>query len=224
MLKLKDERLLQRDAFVDGAWADASSGARFAVNDPATGERLAHVADLVPAIPGAAMTAAGKRFPAWRNKDGEGARQAILRKWFDLMMENQEDLARLMTAEQGKPLAESRGEIAYGAVVHRILRRGGASASTARRSPRLADRKRILVHQAADRRRRGDHAVELSQCDDHPQGRARRSPPAAPFVFKPAERDAAVGAGARRARASAPAFPRASSTSSPARARESAAN
>jgi succinate-semialdehyde dehydrogenase/glutarate-semialdehyde dehydrogenase len=114
MLKLRDERLLQRDAFVDGAWTAGKSGARFPVNNPATGERLADVADLDGADTRAAIEAASRAFPLWAKKTAK-ERAGILRKWFDLLMENQEDLARIMTAEQGKPLAETRGEVAYGA-------------------------------------------------------------------------------------------------------------
>jgi succinate-semialdehyde dehydrogenase / glutarate-semialdehyde dehydrogenase len=114
MLKLKDETLLKRDAFVDGAWTAADSGARFAVKNPATGEILAEVADLGEAETQRAVEAAAAAFGAWKTKTAK-ERASVMRKWFDLLMANQEDLARLMTAEQGKPLAETRGEIAYGA-------------------------------------------------------------------------------------------------------------
>ena len=114
MLKLDDERLLKRDAYVDGAWAAAQSGARFAVFNPATGERLAEVADFGVADTRKAIEAAARAFPTWRAKTAK-ERAQILRKWFDLLMTHQEDLARLMTAEQGKPLSETRGEVAYGA-------------------------------------------------------------------------------------------------------------
>ena len=114
MLKLEDERLLKRDAYVDGAWAAAQSGARFAVLNPATGDRLAEVADFDAADTRKAIEAAARAFPEWRAKTAK-ERAQIMRKWFDLLMANQEDLARLMTAEQGKPLSETRGEVAYGA-------------------------------------------------------------------------------------------------------------
>jgi succinate-semialdehyde dehydrogenase/glutarate-semialdehyde dehydrogenase len=114
MLKLQDETLLKRDAFVDGAWVPADSGARFAVKNPATGETIADVADLGEAETQRAVEAAAAAFPAWKKKTAK-ERASVMRKWFDLLMANQEDLARLMTAEQGKPLAETRGEIAYGA-------------------------------------------------------------------------------------------------------------
>ena len=114
MLKLKDETLLRPDAYVDGAWTQARSGARFAVTNPATGEVIAKVADFDVSDVRAAIEAAHTAFPAWRAKTAK-ERASLMRKWFELIMANQEDLARLMTAEQGKPLAETRGEVAYGA-------------------------------------------------------------------------------------------------------------
>ncbi len=112
MLKLTDEKLLRRDAYIDGAWVGAP--ARFKVDDPATGEVIAEVADLGEAETRIAIERAHAAFPAWAAKTGK-ERAAILRKWFDLIMTAQEDLARIMTAEQGKPLSETRGEVAYGA-------------------------------------------------------------------------------------------------------------
>jgi succinate-semialdehyde dehydrogenase / glutarate-semialdehyde dehydrogenase len=112
MLKLKDEKLFRHDAYIDGEWVGAA--ARFKVNDPATGETLAEVADLTGADARHAIERAHTAFPAWAAKTGK-ERAAILRKWFDLIMAAQEDLARIMTAEQGKPLSETRGEVAYGA-------------------------------------------------------------------------------------------------------------
>ena len=114
MLKLSDESLLRREAFVDGAWMGADSGALFAVSNPATGETLAEIPDMGEAEARRAIEAAHAAFPAWKAKIAK-ERAAVLRKWFELIMGAQEDLARLMTAEQGKPLAESRGEVAYGA-------------------------------------------------------------------------------------------------------------
>ena len=114
MLKLNDESLLRRDAYVDGAFVSADGGSRFAVLNPATGETIAEVADFGAAETRHAIEAAARAFPAWRKKTAK-ERAGLMRKWFDLIMANQEDLARLMTAEQGKPLAETRGEVAYGA-------------------------------------------------------------------------------------------------------------
>ena len=113
-LKLNDEVLLRHDSYVDGAWQAARSGARFAVRDPATGGLLAEVADFDAADARLAIDAASRALPEWRTKTAK-ARAQTMRRWFELLMANQEDLARLMTAEQGKPLAETRGEVAYGA-------------------------------------------------------------------------------------------------------------
>ncbi|HEY0302182.1 MAG TPA: NAD-dependent succinate-semialdehyde dehydrogenase [Rhizomicrobium sp.] len=114
MLKLKDETLLRADAYIDGGWTAAGSGARFTVTDKATHETLAEVADCDAADTRRAIEAANAAWPAWRAKTAK-ERGVLMRKWFDLILANQEDLARLMTAEQGKPLAETRGEVAYGA-------------------------------------------------------------------------------------------------------------
>ncbi len=109
---LKDSSLLKTDALINGEWTQGSS--RFDVNDPATGLKLADVANLGPAEAEQAIAAANAAWPAWRNKTGK-ERSQILRKWFDLLVDNADDLARLMTAEQGKPLAEAKGEVLYGA-------------------------------------------------------------------------------------------------------------
>ncbi|MYM85810.1 NADP-dependent succinate-semialdehyde dehydrogenase [Rugamonas sp. FT82W] len=114
MLKLKDPTLLRQQAYIDGAWSDADNGATLAVTNPATGEQLGTVPLMGAAETRRAIAAAKAAWPAWRKKSAK-ERAAILRKWNDLILENTEDLAQLMTAEQGKPLAESRGEVAYGA-------------------------------------------------------------------------------------------------------------
>jgi succinate-semialdehyde dehydrogenase / glutarate-semialdehyde dehydrogenase len=112
LAQLKDPTLLKTDGLINGQWVAGSS--RFAVHDPATGQHLADVANLGPADAEAAIAAANKAWPAWRTKTAK-ERSAIMRKWFDLLMANQDDLGRLMTAEQGKPFAEAKGEVAYGA-------------------------------------------------------------------------------------------------------------
>ncbi len=112
MLKLNDETLLRADGYVGGAWAGSSK--RFAVTDKASGEIIAQVADLGAEDARKAVEAAYEAGPAWKAKTAK-ERAGLMRKWFELILANQEDLARLMTAEQGKPLAESRGEVAYGA-------------------------------------------------------------------------------------------------------------
>ena len=114
MPNLTDDALLKRDAFIDGQWSQAESGARFPVSDPATGQVIAEVPDMGESETRRAIEGAHAAFPLWKKKTAK-ERAAMLRKWFELIMANQEDLARLMTAEQGKPLAESRGEVAYGA-------------------------------------------------------------------------------------------------------------
>jgi len=114
MLKLDNNSLIRGQAYIDGEWRGARSGARFAVRNPATHEMITEVADLDEQDMREAIEAADRAFPAWRAKTAK-ERAAILRKWYELMMASQEDLAQLMTAEQGKPLAESKGEISYAA-------------------------------------------------------------------------------------------------------------
>ncbi len=113
-MQLTDGSLLKTQAFVDGKWIDADDGATFAVTNPATGEVIAEVAKCGADETRRAIAAAERAQIGWRQKTAT-ERSNLLRRWFDLMMEHQEDLAQIMTAEQGKPLAESRGEIAYGA-------------------------------------------------------------------------------------------------------------
>ena len=110
--RLNDPSLLKTDALINGQWVQGSS--RFDVHDPATGEKLVDVANLGTAEAQAAIAAANAAWPAWRSKTGK-ERSIILRKWFDLLMANVDDLGRLMTAEQGKPFAEAKGEVTYGA-------------------------------------------------------------------------------------------------------------
>src|SRR5687767_13617769 len=109
---LNDATLLKTGSLIGGEWIAGSS--RFAVNDPATGQKLADVANLGAADAQAAVQAANQAWPAWRNKPAK-ERAAILMKWFHLLHQHADDLARIMTAEQGKPLAEARGEVVYGA-------------------------------------------------------------------------------------------------------------
>jgi len=111
---LNDPKLFRTECYLDGKWVGADSGRTFPVRNPATGDTLGAVPDMGAAETRRAIEAADKAWPAWRAKTAK-ERAAILRKWFDLMMANQEDLAQILTAEQGKPLAEARGEITYGA-------------------------------------------------------------------------------------------------------------
>jgi len=109
---LNDSSLLKTDALINGQWVQGT--ARFDVHNPATGAKLADVANLGPADAERAIAAADAAWPAWRGKTAK-ERSNILRKWYDLLMANQEDLGRIMTAEQGKPFPEAKGEVAYGA-------------------------------------------------------------------------------------------------------------
>jgi len=113
-VELKDMSLFRQQCYIDGAWVDADDKATLSVINPATGLPVGTVPKMGAAETRRAIEAANAAWPAWRAKTAK-ERANILRKWFDLMMANQEDLARLMTVEQGKPIAESRGEIAYGA-------------------------------------------------------------------------------------------------------------
>jgi succinate-semialdehyde dehydrogenase/glutarate-semialdehyde dehydrogenase len=113
-MRLKDPQLLREAAYIDGAWCAADSGATFAVTNPANGAVLARLPDMVEGETRRAIEAAAAAWPAWAAKTAK-ERAAILRKWYELIMGAQEDLAIIMTSEQGKPLAEARGEVAYGA-------------------------------------------------------------------------------------------------------------
>ena len=113
-MNLKDASLLRRECHIDGQWVGADDGAEIDVLNPATGERLGTVPRLGAAETRTAIAAADRALPAWRAKTAK-QRAAVLRRWFELMVENQDDLAVLMTAEQGKPLAEARGEVLYAA-------------------------------------------------------------------------------------------------------------
>ena len=112
LAQLRDPSLLKTDALITGKWVKGK--ARFDVTDPATGRKLADVADLGAKETKAAIDAANAAWPTWRERTGK-QRHALLMQWFHLLMEHQDDLARLMTAEQGKPLPEAKGEVAYGA-------------------------------------------------------------------------------------------------------------
>ncbi|MEL0083420.1 MAG: NADP-dependent succinate-semialdehyde dehydrogenase [Gammaproteobacteria bacterium] len=112
--ELKDMSLFRQQCYVNGQWIDADSGATIDVTNPADGSVLGTIPKLMDTETRRAIEAADTAWPAWRKKTAK-ERSAILRRWFELMMENQDDLGKLMTLEQGKPLAEAKGEIAYGA-------------------------------------------------------------------------------------------------------------
>jgi succinate-semialdehyde dehydrogenase/glutarate-semialdehyde dehydrogenase len=112
--ELKDLDLFREACYLDGEWVQASSGQTISVDNPASGEIIGKVPKLGAAETKKAIEAANRALLPWSKKTAK-ERAAVLRRWFDLMMSNQEDLARLMTLEQGKPLTESRGEVAYAA-------------------------------------------------------------------------------------------------------------
>ena len=114
MIKLTDASLWKEQGFINGTWTAADSGQTTGIRNPASGEALGAVPDMGAAETRRAIEAAHAALPAWSRKTA-GERARIMRKWFDLMLANQQDLAVIMTAEQGKPLAESKGEIAYAA-------------------------------------------------------------------------------------------------------------
>ena len=163
-MQLKDAQLFRQQAFINGEWLDADSGQTINVTNPATGEVIGTVPKMGTAETRRAIEAADKALPAWRALTAK-ERSAKLRRWFELMIENQDDLARLMTTEQGKPLAEAKGEIAYAASfiewfaeeAKRVY--GDTIGPPARQAP---DR-----HKAADRRYRGHYPVELPGRHDH---------------------------------------------------------
>ena len=111
---MKDSRLFRDRAYIDGAWLEADGGGRIDVDNPADGSILGSVPDMGTAETKRAIDAANAALPAWRALPAK-ERSKILRKWYDLIMANAEDLALLLTTEQGKPIAEAKGEIAYGA-------------------------------------------------------------------------------------------------------------
>ena len=114
MLTLNDASLLRTQLYIDGHWVDADSGATMPVLNPATRAEIVAIPNAGAAETRRAIEAAERAFASWRNVVAK-ERAAVLKRWYTLIMANQEDLARIMTAEQGKPLAEARGEVAYGA-------------------------------------------------------------------------------------------------------------
>ena len=113
-MQLKNTQLLRQQAYIDGQWLDADSGQTIAVSNPATGAIIGQVPKMGRAETRRAIEAAERALPAWSALTAKD-RANRLRRWFELMLENQDDLGRLMTIEQGKPLAEAKSEIAYAA-------------------------------------------------------------------------------------------------------------
>jgi succinate-semialdehyde dehydrogenase/glutarate-semialdehyde dehydrogenase len=114
MIQLKNQSLFKTQAYINGLWANAASNQEFEVTNPFNGEHLANVPDMDGGDTKNAIEAANEAFKSWK-KVPAGERSKILRKWYDLQIENADDLARILTLEQGKPLAEAKGEIMYGA-------------------------------------------------------------------------------------------------------------
>src|SRR5450830_920243 len=111
---LKDPDLFRQQAYIDGAWCDADGGGTHDVTNPATGEKIGTIPNMGAAETSRAIAAAQVAWVGWRKKTAK-ERSVVLRKWNDLMLANADDLALIMTTEQGKPLAESKGEITYAA-------------------------------------------------------------------------------------------------------------
>ena len=159
--------LIRQQCMVDGRWIGEPETA---VYNPATGAAIARVPNFGAAETKAAIEAAHRAFPAWSGLLAK-ERSAILRRWFELQLQHAEELARLMTAEQGKPLAEARGEVAYGASFVEFF------AEEAKRvyGETIPYPQKGRAHhrpQAAHRRRWRDHALEFPLRDDHTQGLA----------------------------------------------------
>lgn len=142
-MNLKDPSLFRTQAYIDGRWVDADDGAVLTVRNPADGSVLGTVPKMGATETRRAIEAANAAWPAWRALTA-GARARILRRWFDLIVENQEDLAVLMTSEQGKPLAEARGEVLYAASFIEWFAEEGKRIYGDVIPPHLAD-KRIVV-------------------------------------------------------------------------------
>jgi succinate-semialdehyde dehydrogenase/glutarate-semialdehyde dehydrogenase len=184
MLKLRDPDLLRSALFIDGAWVGSDAGTSIEVRNPATNQVVGTVPNAGEEETRRAIAAAERAFVLWRATTAEH-RARILRKWFDLMMENQDDLALIMTSEQGKPLAEAKGEIAYAAAYVEWF------AEEAKRVygdliPSPWPDKRIVVTKEPVGVCAAITPWNFPGRDDHPQGRHPRSPRAAPIIVKPA--------------------------------------
>jgi succinate-semialdehyde dehydrogenase / glutarate-semialdehyde dehydrogenase len=146
MMKLRDPELVRTHGFVGGKWLDATNGATLTVTNPATREPLGTVPDMGAADARRAIEAADRAFRPWAALTAK-QRGAILHRWYELMMASQEDLATLMTAEQGKPLAEARGEIAYGASFIEWFAEEGKRLYGDIIPPHQADRRLLVLRQ-----------------------------------------------------------------------------
>ena len=144
--QLKNPGLFQEQSFINGSWRASQKGETFSVNNPATGEIIAHVANMAATDATAAIDAASVAFGPWKNKLAK-ERSAIMRKWFNLIEANADDLARLMTLEQGKPLAEAKGEIMYGNSFIEWFAEEGKRVAGAVPSPTWSDKRMMVLKQ-----------------------------------------------------------------------------
>ena len=180
---LNDPDLFRELCYIDGAWVPADSGETIAVNNPASGDVMGTVPKMGADETRRAIEAAERAWPEWRARTAK-ERAGILRRWHDLMIENQDDLAVMMTMEQGKPLAEAKGEVVYGASFIEWFAEEG-QAHLRRHHPAAPAGQAHRRGQAAGRRGGGHHALELPQRHDHPQGGPALAA-GCPVVIKPA--------------------------------------
>jgi len=145
-MQLTNPALFRQQCYIDGAWVDADSGATVEVTNPADGAVLGTVPKMGAGETRRAIEAANGALPEWRARTAK-ERAAVLRRWYELMLENQEDLARLMTAEQGKPLTESRGEIVYGASFVEWFAEEGKRVYGDTIPPHQADKRIVVIKQ-----------------------------------------------------------------------------
>ena len=169
-MNIKDQSLFRQQCYIDGQWVDADSGETLEVNNPSSGSVIGTVPKMGAAETERAVDAAELAFQSWRHRTAK-ERAAILRKLADLMMENQEDLAALMTIEQGKPLAESRGEVVYAASFFEWFAEEGKT-TVWRCYTDSSSRSQNYRHQRARWSLRCNHALEFSFSDDYTKSRS----------------------------------------------------
>ncbi len=143
-MQLKDKSLFRQQCYIDGAWVDADGGETINVNNPATGDILGAVPKMGADETRRAIEAANAAWPAWRARTAK-QRGDIIRRWYELMLENQDDLGMLMTLEQGKPLPEAKGEIAYAASFLEWFAEEGRRAYGDVIPPHMADRRVVVI-------------------------------------------------------------------------------
>ena len=194
-MNLNDPTLLRTDSYINGAWTAAPANKRFAVTNPATGETIAEVADLGAAETTTAIDAAVPAQKAWAARTAKD-RAMVMRRWYEMVLANAEDLAVILTTEMGKPIAEARGEVAYGATfIDWFAEEARRVCGDVMESP-IPD-KRFLTFKQPVGVFGAHYPVEFSDCDDHPQGLARHR---RRVCLRPeaCRTDTAVGAGTGR--------------------------